>query len=354
MKQIVDSKFILQALLANNPDPVVVKDADLRVVIANSAYLNLYPEQIRDQVIGSTLSSWLTPAEVATIVERDKVALESGSSRLVESVTLPDGQIRVYDMHRVRFEDSDGAAFVLGTSRDVTERETLIDKLTHSNEELERFAFIASHDLQEPLRMVRNFTELLQSDYGDSLDDTARKFMGITIESATHMQELIDDLLIYSRLGEDGAKDEEVDVNAIVDYVESNLMETIAKSNARIIRNDLPCFMGNPVRFSRIVQNLLSNALKYQAEGNTPTISISAVDLENTWLFSIKDNGIGMENEYREQIFLPFKRLHGRSQFKGTGLGLAICRRIIESMGGLIWVESELNLGSSFSFTMPK
>lgn len=354
MTTLIDSQFILQTLLANNPDPVVVKDAELRVIIANPAFLNLFPEQYQSQIIGSRLDAWMTSSEIASMVERDRITLETGSSRVVETITLSDGQVRVFDMHRVRFEDSNGKLYILGTRYDVTEREALIDQLTRSNEELERFAYIASHDLQAPLRTVSSFTEILNEEYGEVLDETAKKYMAIVIKSANHMKNLVNDLLAYSRLGENAEKSELVDVDEILTYVESNLEEMITITGAQLIRGELPKFEGNPVRFSRVLTNLVGNALKYQSDGNQPVVHITADDLDDVWLFCVKDNGIGMEQEYREQIFLPFKRLHGQSKYVGTGLGLAICRRIVESMGGLIWVESEVDKGSRFSFTIPK
>lgn len=354
MTTLLDSEFILQTLLANSSDPVVVKDSELKVIIANNAFLNLFPEKHQSQIIGSTLDAWLTQAENASLVERDRITLETGNSRVVEPITLADGQIRIFDMHRVRFEDSNGQLYILGTLYDVTERETLIDQLTRSNEELERFAYIASHDLQTPLRMISSFTELLNRKYGEIMDEKAKEYMDRTIKSANHMQNLVADLLSYSRLGEVAEKNELVDVNEILTYVESNLEHEISKNGAQIIRGDLPSFVGNSVRFSRIIQNLISNALKYQSTDNQPVVNIAAEDLDDVWLFSVNDNGIGMEQKHREQIFMPFKRLHGQSKYVGTGLGLAICRRIVESMGGLIWVESEVGKGSRFSFTIPK
>ena len=209
MTTLLDSEFILQTLLANSSDPVVVKDSELKVIIANNAFLNLFPEKYQSQIIGSTLDAWLTQAENASLVERDRITLETGNSRVVEPITLADGQIRIFDMHRVRFEDSNGQLYILGTLYDVTERETLIDQLTRSNEELERFAYIASHDLQTPLRMISSFTELLNRKYGEIMDDKAKEYMDRTIKSANHMQNLVADLLSYSRLGEVAEKNEQ-------------------------------------------------------------------------------------------------------------------------------------------------
>lgn len=354
MTTLLDSHFILQTLLVNNPNPVVVKDAELKVIIANTAFLDLFPLQHRSRIIGSTLDAWLTSNEIASMVERDRIALETGSSRVVEKITLLEGQVRVFDMHRVRFEYSNGMPCILETRYDVTEREELIDQLTRSNEELERFAYIASHDLQAPLRSISNITEILNEDYGENMDATARKYMNLVINSANRMKNLVDDLLAYSRLGENEEKRELVDVDEILTYVESNLDEVIRRKRAHVIRGELPRFVGNPIRFARILQNLLSNALNYQSDDNDPMIHVTAEDMDDVWLFCVKDNGIGMEPKYREQIFLPFNRLNTQSKYEGTGLGLAICRRIVESMGGLIWVESEIDKGSLFSFTIPK
>ncbi len=235
------------------------------------------------------------------------------------------------------------------------ELETMVGKLARSNEELERFAYVASHDLQEPLRMVTSFTQLLEQRYSAQLDDTARKYIGFASTSAVRMQGLIDDLLEYSRVSETAEKLSSVDCANTLAFVKENLREPLENSNADITyQDDLPTVRTNPVRFARLLQNLIGNALKYRCEGVTPKIEIGVTEQNQEWLFWVKDNGIGMKQEHCEKIFLPFKRLHGNADYLGSGLGLSICRKIVESFGGKIWAVSEVGQGSIFYFTMPR
>lgn len=231
--------------------------------------------------------------------------------------------------------------------------EQLIGKLTDSNEELERFAYVASHDLQEPLRMVTNFTSLLEKRYGDQLDDTAKEYMAFSSNGARRMQELIEDLLEYARIGEENERYQNIDIGKTIALIQENLKESIDTSGAKITHGDLPIIYGNQVRFMRALQNLIGNGIKYQKLNSQPEIHINVEKKDDTWLFSIKDNGIGMQQKYCKKIFEPFKRLHGKEEFSGTGMGLAICRKIIDRMGGSIWVESELGQGSIFYFILP-
>jgi signal transduction histidine kinase len=233
------------------------------------------------------------------------------------------------------------------------ELENMIGQLAESNEELERFAYVASHDLQEPLRMVRSFTTLLQDRYGKQLDDDARNYMKIATESAERMQSLVDDLLHYARVGTDVRKLEMVSLDDTFEYIVENLQDAIAETGAEISADPLPEIMGNPSRISRVLQNLVGNGLKYQPPGRPPRVRVSAFQEKEGWVISVSDNGIGIADEFREQIFQPFRRLHARSEYSGTGMGLAICRKIVEDAGGKIWAESEIGRGSRFFFLIP-
>lgn len=237
--------------------------------------------------------------------------------------------------------------------RDITERKKLLDILTESNAELERFAYVASHDLQEPLRTVMSFTELLERRYRDQLDDRAKEYIDFAVNGARRMQELIRDLLDYARIGEKAERYEYTDVNAILSIIEENLKDTIQSSNAAITYANLPSLYVNPVRLMRVLQNVIGNGLKYQEEGRTPAIHVSAERRGGEYLFTVKDNGIGMKPEYCQKIFEPFRRLHRHEEYSGTGMGLSICRKLVEGMGGAIWAESEPGQGSTFRFTVP-
>jgi light-regulated signal transduction histidine kinase (bacteriophytochrome) len=243
--------------------------------------------------------------------------------------------------------------------RDITERKqaeeklrTLTEELKRSNADLAQFAYVASHDLQEPLRMVTSFVQLLQRRYKDKLDKDADEFISFAVEGASWMQKLINDLLKYSRVGTHGKILEKTDCNTVVNHALSNLKKTIDENSALISMEKLPIVMADYTQVVQLFQNLLSNAIKYHSN-QQPEIFISSTNREDHWLFSIKDNGIGIDKAYVNKIFIIFQRLHNKSQYPGTGIGLAICKKIVERHGGRIWVESQPGIGSTFYFTIP-
>ncbi len=228
----------------------------------------------------------------------------------------------------------------------------LINKLKISNRELEQFAYVASHDLQEPLRMVSSFTQLLEKRYKDQIDDDANDYIGFIVEGAMRMKDLIDDLLIYSRLKTENRPFEMVIMEVALDDVLINLRAPIKEKNAKITYDKLPSIDCDPIQIHQLLQNLITNAIKFNSE-KSPQVHISAKELNNEWLFSVTDNGIGIDPRHQEQIFSIFKRLHTRQEYEGTGIGLSICKRIVEIHGGQIWVESQLGKGTTFYFTIP-
>lgn len=233
-------------------------------------------------------------------------------------------------------------------------QEKLVQELVNSNENLERFAYIASHDLQEPIRMISNFTNLLKEEYGKKFDKEANQYMKYIAEASERMQDLVSDLLEYSRVGSEEAGFSNFDSKEQINIVLENLNDPIKETDAKIIIGTMPEVHANPVRFSRLMQNLIGNGIKYRASDRTPEIKVNAEDKNDHWLFSIEDNGIGIKDEYQDQIFVIFKRLHTKSEYSGTGIGLAICKKIVESFRGKIWIESEYGSGSTFYFTLPK
>lgn len=234
------------------------------------------------------------------------------------------------------------------------EQEKLIEELKRSNKELEVFAYVASHDLQEPLRTIASFTQLLEIRYKGKLDDDADEFIEFIVDGSKRMKQLILDLLEYSRITTKGQEFQPVNTNELVDYVLNNLNTLIAENNVIITFDDLPTITADKGQLARVFQNLISNSIKFRNPYEQPKIQISYREKENEHFFSVSDNGIGIEKQYFDRIFTIFQRLHTMNEYPGTGIGLSVTKRIIERHGGDIWVESSFGVGSTFYFTLPK
>lgn len=248
-----------------------------------------------------------------------------------------------------------------GSITDITERkfsetirDRLIKQLSDTNEQLEQFAYVASHDLREPLRIVVSFSDLLQKEYGKLMNEEGAGYLDIIRQASMKMEAMVADLLDYGRLEQESERYIEINCNDQLEQVIESLADPIQATNATIHSSELPKIMASPWRFSRLLQNLLSNAMKYQPSGNRPIIHVSADDCGDHWRFAVSDNGLGIKPDYHEMIFAPFKRLHRDQEFAGTGIGLAICRKIVNGLGGTLWVESTYGEGSTFYFTVPK
>jgi light-regulated signal transduction histidine kinase (bacteriophytochrome) len=226
-------------------------------------------------------------------------------------------------------------------------------ELAHSNAELDQFAYIASHDLLEPLRMVSSFVQLLERRYKGRLDQDADDFIKYAVDGANRMQSLITDLLAYSRVGSLGKELKAVSSEVALDRALSNLLVGIEQSGAVVTRGPLPAVMGDDIQLVQLFQNLIGNAVKFSG-GRAPRIHVAADRQGDAWVFSIRDDGIGIAPECFERIFSIFQRLHDRKDYPGTGVGLAICKKIVERHGGRIWVESRQGAGSTFYFTIPE
>ncbi len=228
------------------------------------------------------------------------------------------------------------------------------DELAESNRELERFAYVASHDLQEPLRMIGSFLQLLQKKYSPNLDSKANEYINYAVDGAKRMKDLILDMLEYSRVNTTSLDYYTIDLNEIVDEVKLNLSDSIAKNHAFIEVVRLPIVNGIKLHMLQLMQNLIGNAIKYRSPERNPTIYINVIENSSEWEISVSDNGIGIDDKYFDKIFVIFQRLHNKTEYSGTGIGLAICKKIIDKHGGKIWVESEPGKGSVFTFTLPK
>jgi PAS domain S-box-containing protein len=353
-REVKSSAALLELVYKTIPDLIFVKDTQFRIVSANKAFLKLYPEKKRNTIIGTTTLEKHKKEEAEEFLKDDRKAFAEGKVTTEETITFPNGNIRTLLTQKIRFEDAKGEKFILGVANDITDRKQSELELMRSNSELERFAYIASHDLQEPLRMISNFTDLLNVEYAKDLDETASQYMSFIMDAASRMQALIADILEYSRLeSEEIGWTEFNAMNSIVVALK-NLKGPIDETEAKISVGKMPTVYANPIRFSRLMQNLIGNAIKYRDAERTLEIDISCEERDNEWLFKVKDNAIGIEEKYLDQIFVIFKRLHNKDEYGGTGIGLAICKKIIESFGGKLSVTSQHGVGSEFSFSIPK
>ena len=267
----------------------------------------------------------------------------------------------LYDKGYIIRDGNGKATRMIGSTQDITrikENELQLkkraDELAISNLELEQFAFITSHDLQEPLRMITGFLTQLDRKYNHLLDDKARKYIFYAVDGARRMRQIILDLLEYSRVGRGDDKMEDIDLNELMHEIQILLQKKIIQKNAEVHIADLPVIKSYRGPLRQVFQNLISNALKYNRENVNSNISIAVNEVNNEWQFSITDNGIGIEEEYFEKIFVLFQRLHDKTEYSGTGVGLPVTKKIVESLGGKIWVASKPDEGSTFYFTIPQ
>jgi light-regulated signal transduction histidine kinase (bacteriophytochrome) len=269
-----------------------------------------------------------------------------------------NGKPKIIEMAAQNFLNEDGINSIIINGRDITERKRTeenlklaIHDLEQSNSDLEQFAYVASHDLKEPLRMISNYLELLMIRYGKELKAEAAEFVGFAIGGTKRMYELIQGLLDYSRLGKGNISAEPFSISEVIMNSLSNL--SYDKKNDKINVGKMPVIRANYTEILQLFQNILSNAIKFSERGKT-IIDITCEDGPKNLLFTVADNGIGIEEQYFQRVFKLFERLHTDSEYSGTGIGLTLCRKIVENMGGKIWIESELKKGTKVRFTIPK
>lgn len=274
----------------------------------------------------------------------------------------------VYEKGFITRNEQKKAIRMIGATRDITlqkESEILLkelndklkiraEELANSNVELERFAYVASHDLQEPLRMVSSFLQLLQKKYEPQLDETANKYINLAVDGSNRMKRLINDLLQFSRITSSAIALKPIDTNEILDELQELFKMKLQSCNGKILAENLPIINADKTPMMQLLQNLISNAFKYRSEERVPVIKVSAMEGLLDWTFVVEDNGIGIESKFFEKIFVIFQRLHNKNEYSGTGIGLAICKKIVERFNGKIWLESVIGKGSKFYFTIPK
>ena len=340
-------------LLVDSADEgiVVAQDGMLRFVNPATVALTGFSEQKLKSV---PFLTFIDPEDRSLVEERyqKRSRGESVISRYVFRLLTAYGVTRWVEMNAIAIEWDERPA-TLNFLTDVTGRLKAEEDIKRSNTELQQFAFVASHDLQEPLRMVVSYLTLLEKRYGKELDQEAQEFIQYAVDGGWRMRQLIDDLLEYSRVETKGKELELVDMNEAVESTLKVLSVLIEENKAEIIVDNLPTVFADKMQVVRVFQNLIENALKFRGK-EPPKIYVSAVQRARDWTFEIKDNGIGFDMQYASKIFLMFQRLHTRAEYPGTGIGLAIVKKIIERHGGTIWTESEEGKGTSFFFTIPK
>nr|WP_315156329.1 PAS domain S-box protein [uncultured Flavobacterium sp.] len=361
-------KLIMNAAL----DAIICIDKDGMIT-----FWNPQAEQIfgwsENEVMGKLLSAIIIPEHYRPMHENGmKNYLKTGKGPAL-NVLLQLSAIR---RNGIEFPieltvlpiSQEGEEFFCAFIRDITERKTHEEKLLKlnknlnkqkaelitSNKELEQFAYVASHDLQEPLRMITSFLTQIEKKYEDVLDEKGKKYIFFAVDGAKRMRQIILDLLEFSRIGKIENKHEKVDLNTIVEEIILLYRKKIEEKKAKINYEALPILQSYSSPLRQVFQNLISNSLKYSSPDNVPVINISCSESVTSWKFEIKDNGIGINSDYFEKIFIIFQRLHNKEEYSGTGMGLAITKKIIENLGGQIWVESKEGIGSSFYFTIPK
>jgi PAS domain S-box-containing protein len=279
----------------------------------------------------------------------------TGAPRLAVQMGLrrPDGATRWLSVTTRAVERGEGPPYpVVSSFSDVTEEREAVDALERSNADLQQFAYIASHDLSEPLRMVSSYLQLLRRRYHGRLDDDADEFIGYAVEGATRMRSLIEGLLAYSRAGR-GEESTAVDLNAVAGDVLRSLAAAMVEARADVAVGELPCVLGNRLQLEQLLQNLVANALKFRGDGPAYVRVVGEHGGAGLVQIAVEDGGIGIEPQHRDRVFKMFQRLHDRESYEGTGIGLAICRKIVERHGGRIWVEDRVGGGIVFRFTLP-
>jgi PAS domain S-box-containing protein len=359
-EEVLKRKWDFYQLLAEqSPDSLVVVNVDGCIIYQSPSTVGLGYKP--GDVEGTISFDLVHPDDLPGVMETfgDVVQRPGGTGSIDCRAKHPDGTWHYAQVAGMNCLDNPAVEGVIVTIRDITERKKTEEMLAHyaaelsrSNEDLEQFAYVASHDLQEPLRMVGSYVQLLEKRYKEQLDSDADDFIHYAVDGVTRMQALINGLLAYSRVTTRGKEFEPVECEAVLDRVLVNLQMAVEDSGGRVTHDPLPKIMADELQLSQVFQNLIGNAIKFRDE-KAPQVHVSAEKQGNEWMFSVRDNGIGFEQEYADRVFAIFKRLHRDEQYPGTGIGLSLCKKIVERHGGRIWVESEVGHGTTFYFTVP-
>jgi len=357
-----ESEANFRMLIETVNDAIVSFDNEGRILLWNPAAERIFGYS-RGEIVGLSFIDLIIPDRYADSLRKEiETFTITGKSMLVGKTTETEAKRKDGKEFPVEFSTSarkiaDGWIYTC-IIRDITGRKLIekelarrAEELARSNAELEQFIYIASHDLQEPLRMISIFTQLLERRYKGRLDKDADEFIAYIVDGAKHMQQMIEDLLAYSRIGTRGKPFEPTDFEAVLEQAVSNLKSAIEENKAQVTHDPLPAVMADASQMVELFQHLISNAIKFRKE-EPPRIHVSAKREGYEWVFSVQDNGIGMSPEFMKRLFKIFQREHA-AKYPGTGVGLAICRRIVERHGGRIWAESVQGAGTTFYFTIP-
>jgi PAS domain S-box-containing protein len=358
-KKLIASETRYRRLFETAQDGILILDAESGKIIDVNKFLIDMLNYSHEEFVGKEL--W----EIGTfknIAASKDAFIELQQQQYIRFENMPletkDGRhINVEFVSNIYLVDQ--KTIVQCNIRDITERKIIEDKLAllmenlkRSNTDLEQFAYVASHDLQEPLRMVSSFVQLLAERYKGKLNADADDFIRFAVDGANRMQQLISDLLAYSRIGKNNEKSIQTNCESVLEIAETNLKEVIQESDAVITHDPLPTVVIEKTQLLQVFQNLLGNSIKFRSK-ESPRLHISAAHHNSEWTFSFQDNGIGIDPQFKDRIFVIFQRLHSKEEYPGTGIGLAICKKIVERNGGQIWVTSEQGKGSIFYFTLP-
>jgi PAS domain S-box-containing protein len=345
----------LSAIVEASGDAIYVYDFDGNILTWNRAAEELYGFGAQE-IIGRPAETIVPPDRRAELREIIKTSGDAANVfRNLETTRMRrNGSVFPALLTISPIRDDSGQAVALSViARDITERKRAENELRRANQDLEQFAYSASHDLQEPLRTIKIYSELLADRLGTAVEGETAEFLDFLRCAATRMELLVRDLLAYTQVTRLDAQPEETDANQALTETLANLGSAIAESGATVTRDKLPVVRVHGTHLRQLFQNLVGNAMKYRSEDRTPTVHIGAERQDGHWVFTVRDNGIGIPAEFKEQIFGLFTRLHNTDRYAGTGIGLAICQRIVERYHGRIWVESEPGRGSEFRFTIP-
>ncbi|MDW5562911.1 MAG: ATP-binding protein [Methanomassiliicoccus sp.] len=344
-----ENEILFRSIFENNVDAVLLTKPSGDVLMANPAAQRMFGMAedefkmvgregilVRDHMLESAL----------------KVRMQGGQIAAELTFRRKDGSTFPGEVTSSLFTDADRSISETISIRDITERKKAEENLKRSNDELQQFAYLASHDLQEPLRMVTSYLGLLDKKFGSELNAQAKEYMSYAVDGAVRMKQLIDDLLQYSRVDSRPIEISEVDMSELAQKAADEIHVSITEAKATLVIGPLPTIHADRAQMMQVLTNLISNAIKFR-DGKPPRVEVSAILHETENVFSVQDNGIGIDPKYAEKMFKMFSRLHTKEEYPGTGIGLAICKKIVERHGGRIWFESEPGKGTTFFFTIP-